>query len=94
MLLLVTSHHCETVVFLLLLCSKCRVKRFKTWLLLSKRFSSFFSFFVLIYLFIFGCVGSSLLCAGLLQLQRAGLLFVAVHRPLIVVASLVVEHRL
>ena len=32
----------------------------------------FFFFFNLFYLFIFGCVGSSLLRAGFLQLQRAG----------------------
>ena len=46
-----------------------------------------------IYLFVFECTGSSLLCAGFfLQLQRAGLLFVAVCGLLIAVASLVVEH--
>ena len=50
--------------------------------------------FLLIYLFIFGCVESQLLHAGFLQLWRAGLLFIAVHRLLIVVASLVVEHGL
>ena len=38
----------------------------------------FFVFFVLfIYLFIFGCVGSSFLCDGFLQLRRAG---VTLHR--------------
>ena len=31
-----------------------------------------FFFLKFIYLFIFGCVGSSLLCAGFLQLRRAG----------------------
>ena len=31
-----------------------------------------FSFFYTFILFIFGCVGSSLLCAGFLQLRRAG----------------------
>lgn len=41
MLLLITSHHCETVVFLLFLCSRCRIKRFETWLLLAKHFCSF-----------------------------------------------------
>ena len=30
------------------------------------------SFFLFIYLFIFGCVGSSFLCKGFLQLWRAG----------------------
>ena len=29
-------------------------------------------FFFKIYLFIFGCVGSSFLCKGFLQLRRAG----------------------
>ena len=32
----------------------------------------FFKFFLLIYLFIYGCVGSSFLCEGFLQLWRAG----------------------
>ena len=35
-------------------------------------FSSGSCFFFLIYLFIFGCVGSSFLCEGFLQLCRAG----------------------
>ena len=30
------------------------------------------SIFFLMYLFIFGCVGSSLLCEGFLQLRRVG----------------------
>ena len=30
------------------------------------------SFYLFIYLFIFGCVGSSFLCEGFLQLRRAG----------------------
>ena len=66
-----------------------------------------------INLFIFGCIGSLLLCMGFLQLQRAGATLccyawafsscserglqrycVVVHRLLIAVASLVVEHRL
>ena len=46
------------------------------------------------YLFIFGCVGPSLLHAGFLWLRRAGLLFVVVRGLLIAVASLVAEHRL
>ena len=33
---------------------------------------SFFFFFKFIYLFIFGCVGSSFLCEGFLWLWRAG----------------------
>ena len=36
------------------------------------RNSGFKKFFSFIYLFIFGCIGSSLLRAGFLQLQRAG----------------------
>ena len=35
------------------------------------QFFFFFNFYLFIYLFI-GCIGSSLLCAGFLQLQRAG----------------------
>ena len=45
--------------------------------------------------FIFGCVGSSLLRTGFLQLRRVGgLLLVEVCRLLIAVASLVAEHGL
>ena len=47
-----------------------------------------------IYLFIYGCVGSSFLCEGFLQLRQAGPLFIAVRGPLTVAASLVAEHRL
>ena len=52
--------------------------------------------YLFIYLFIFGCVGSSLLCAGFLfsSCSERGLLFLAVRRPLIAVASLVAEHGL
>ena len=46
------------------------------------------------YLFILGCIGSLLLHAGFLQLQRAGATLVAVCGLLIAVASLVVEHSL
>ena len=42
-------------------------------------------------LFIFGCVGSSLLCTGFSSCDEQGLLLVAVRGLLIVVASLVVE---
>ena len=35
-------------------------------------FYSFFFKFIYFYLFIFGCVGSSFLCEGFLQLWRAG----------------------
>ena len=37
-------------------------------------FNNFFLFFLYIYLFIFGCVGSSLLRAGFLQLRRMGVI--------------------
>ena len=46
------------------------------------------------YVFAFGCAGSSLLCGLFLWLWRAGLLSVVVHRFLIVGASLVAQHRL
>ena len=55
--------------------------------------SLFFFIYIYIY-FIFGCVGSSLLSVGFLQLCERGLLFIAVLRLLIVVASLAVKHRL
>ena len=46
-----------------------------------------------IYLFIFGCVGSSLLCVqAFSSCSEWGLLFVAVRRLLIAVASLIAEH--
>ena len=45
-------------------------------------------------LFIFGCIGSSLLCTGFLQLWRAGATLRAVRRLLTAVASLVAEHGL
>ena len=51
----------------------------------------FFKKIYLFYLFIFGCVGSSLLCAGFSSCSEQGLLFVAVRGLLIAVASLVVE---
>ena len=46
------------------------------------------------YLFILGCAGSSLLCALLSSCGEQELLFVAICRLLIMVASLLVEHRL
>ena len=57
----------------------------------------FFSFFLKIYLFylvIFGCVGSSLLCAGFPSCGEQGLLFIVVRGLLIAVASFVMEHGL
>ena len=49
----------------------------------------------LIYLFIFGCIGSSLLRVRFsLIVESGGLLFTVVHGLLIAVASLVAEHGL
>ena len=59
-----------------------------------------FFFFLIIstfnyyFIYFFGCVGSSFLCEGFLQLRQLGPLFIAVRGPLTIVASLVVEHRL
>ena len=51
--------------------------------------------YLFIYLFIFGCVGSLLLRVGLfISCGERGLLFVAVRGLLIVVATLVAEHRI
>ena len=50
---------------------------------------------VILFLFIFGCIGSLLLHVGFLSsCGEQGLLFLVVCRLLIVVASLVVEHRI
>ena len=69
----------------------------KNFILLAVTFKSLIHsellFFKLINLFIFGCVGSSLLCAGF-RCSEQGLLFVAVCDLLIAVASLVAEHEL
>ena len=51
-------------------------------------------FCLFIYLFIYGCVGFSLLGAGFSSCGERGLLFVAVCGLLIAVASLVAEHGL
>ena len=53
-----------------------------------------FFFFLIYLLFIFGCIGSLLLRTAFSSCGERGLLFVAVHGLLIVVASIVVEHRL
>ena len=54
----------------------------------------FFIFFnKFIYLFIFGFIGSLLLCVGFSCGER-GLLFIVACRLLIAVASLAAEHRL
>ena len=49
---------------------------------------------LIIYLFIFGCVGSSLLHRAFSSCGEQGLLLVVVCRLLIAVASLVAEHGL
>ena len=55
----------------------------------------FLHLFYFIYLFIFGCVGSSLLCArAFSSCGERGLLFIGVRGLLIAVASLVAEHGL
>ena len=51
-------------------------------------------FFLIFIYFIFGCVGSSVLHAGFLQLWRAGATLIAVRWLLIAVASLVAKHGL
>ena len=58
--------------------------------------SAFFFFLInlFIYLFIFGCIGSSLRAQVFSSCGELGLLFVVVQRLLIVLASLVMEHRL
>ena len=53
----------------------------------------YFVFFNL-FIFIFGCVGSSLLHAAFSSCSKRGLLFIVVCRLIIVVASLVAEHGL
>ena len=57
-------------------------KKYLSWI-----FFLFFNKFIYFILFIFCCVGSSSLSTVFLQLWRVGLLFVAVCRLLIVVAS-------
>ena len=47
-----------------------------------------------VFVFVFGCIGSSLLRMGFLICSKRGLLFVLVRGLLIEVASFVAEHRL
>ena len=47
-----------------------------------------------IYLFVFGCSGSSLLCTAFSSCGELGLLIATVRRPLTVVASPAEEHGL
>ena len=60
----------------------------------SLHFNSFFKNFI--YLFIYGCVGSSFLCQGraFSSCGKRGPLFIAVRGPLTIAASIVAEHRL
>ena len=51
-------------------------------------------FFLFLDLLTCGCTGSSLLCVGFRQSQRAGAPLFVVHRLLTVVVSPVAEHRL
>ena len=58
-----------------------------------KEATSFFKKNKFIYLFIFGCIGSSLLCVGFFSsCGEWGLLFVAVRRLLTALAPVVAEH--
>ena len=59
------------------------------FLLLNLTFYTIFNKFIYFILFTFGCVGSSLLCGGFLQLRQAGATLPVVCGLLIAVASLV-----
>ena len=48
----------------------------------------------LVYLFVFGCPGSSLLCQLFSGCREPGCSLVVVHKLLIAAAFLVLEHRL
>ena len=54
----------------------------------------FFFNYLFIYLFIYGCVGSSFCARAFSSCGKRGPLFIAVRRPLTVTASLVAEHKL
>ena len=51
-------------------------------------------FYLFIYLFIFGCVGSSFHARAFSSCGKRGPLFIAVHGPFTLAASLVAGHRL
>lgn len=51
------------------------------------------SLFCFLYLFIYGCMWSSLLCSGFLQLRRAGATLRAEHGLLIALASHIEAHQ-
>ena len=53
-----------------------------------------FSFFLLIYLFIFGRVGSSFRARAFSSCGKRGPLFIVVRGPFTIAASLVAGHRL
>ena len=57
-------------------------------------FHIFIYLFVCLFVLIFVCIGSSLLHAAFSSCGEWGLLFIVVHRLLIAMASLVVEHGL
>ena len=59
------------------------------WIFFFKGFSYLF-----IYLFIFGCVGSSVRARAFSSCGKRGPLFIVVRGPLTIAASLVAEHRL
>ena len=60
----------------------------------NKGIAYIFFFLIFIYLFIFGCVGSSFLARAFSSCGKRGPLFIAVRGPLTIAASLVAEHRL
>ena len=65
--------------------------------LFSRYVLFFFIYFIatlFIYLFIFGCVGSSVRARAISSCGKRGPLFIAVRGPLTIAASLVAEHRL
>ena len=55
---------------------------------------AFFFFFLNIYLFIFAVLGLHFCARAFSSCGERGPLFIAVHRPLTIAASLVAEHRL
>ena len=67
-----------------------------SWLTQIPFYLFFYYFFKinLFILFIFGCVGSSLLCVAFSSCGKQGLFFGVVRGLLVAVASIVGEHRL
>ena len=64
------------------------------FLALAGRFFFFFNLFILIYLLFLAALGLCCCAWAFSSCDELGLLFVAVHGLLIVVASLVAEHGL